>query len=145
MTDADTPSLISLKDVAREAGVSVATVDRVLHGRPGVRKGTVTRVEETIARLGFRPHAAAAELARGKSYRFCFVMPKSLNAFMSEIQETVLRERTWLAARRTLVDIVETDVFDPQVLGTTLEEMGGRFDGIAVVRSEEHTSELQSH
>ena len=53
MTDPDTPSLISLKDVAREAGVSVATVDRVLHGRPGVRKGTVTRVEETIARLAY--------------------------------------------------------------------------------------------
>ncbi len=133
MTDQDSTNLTTLKDVAREAGVSVATVDRVLHGRAGVRKGTVARVEETIARLGFRPHAAAAELARGRNYRFCFVMPKSLNAFMSEIQETVLRERVWLTARRTLVDIVETDVFDPHVLGTTLEEIGQRYDGLAVV------------
>ncbi len=126
-------SVTTLKDVAREAGVSLATVDRVLHGRPGVRKATVQRVEETIDRLGFRPHAAAAELARGKSYRFCFVMPKSLNAFMSEIQETVIKERAWLTARRTLVDIVETDVFDPNALTSTLEEVGHRYDGIAVV------------
>ena len=51
-------SVATIKDVAREAGVSVATVDRVLHGRPGVRRATVERVEETIERLGFRPHAA---------------------------------------------------------------------------------------
>lgn len=126
-------TLTTLKDVAREAGVSLATVDRVLHGRPGVRKATVQRVEETIARLGFRPHAAAAELARGRSWRFCFVMPKSLNAFMSEIQETVLKERAWLTARRTLVDIVETDVFDAVALTATLEEVAPRYDGIAVV------------
>ena len=126
-------TVATLKDVAREAGVSIATVDRVLHGRAGVRKATVQRVEETIDRLGFRPHAAAAELARGKSYRFCFVMPKSLNAFMSEIQETVIKERAWLTARRTLVDIVETDVFDPNALTSTLEEVGHRYDGIAVV------------
>lgn len=126
-------TVATLKDVAREAGVSIATVDRVLHGRAGVRKATVQRVEETIERLGFRPHAAAAELARGKSYRFCFVMPKSLNAFMSEIQETVLRERAWLTARRTLVDIVETDVFDAVALTATLEEVANRYDGIAVV------------
>jgi len=133
MTDQIEISHATLKDVAREAGVSIATVDRVLHGRPGVRKGTVQRVEETIERLGFRPHAAAAELARGKSYRFCFVMPKSLNAFMSEIQETVLKERAWLTARRTLVEIVETDVFDPIAITQTLEEVGTRYDGIAVV------------
>ncbi len=133
MTDTTDLTLVTLKDVAREAGVSIATVDRVLHGRPGVRKVTVQRVEETIARLGFRPHAAAAELARGRSYRLCFVMPKSLNVFMAEIQENVLRERAWLTARRTLVDIVETDVFDPSALTETLEDVGRRYDGIAVV------------
>ena len=133
MATSDDLPVATIKDVAREAGVSVATVDRVLHGRAGVRKATVDRVEETIERLGFRPHAAAAELARGRSYRFCFVMPKSLNVFMNEIKETVLKERAWLTARRTLVDIVETDVFDPTALTHTLEEAGKRYDGIAVV------------
>ncbi|MDK9697943.1 MAG: LacI family DNA-binding transcriptional regulator [Siculibacillus sp.] len=133
MNETSDLSLTTLKDVAREAGVSIATVDRVLHNRPGVRKATVQRVEETIARLGFRPQAAAAELARGRSYRFCFVMPKSLNVFMAEIQEHVILERAWLAARRTLVDVVETDVFDAAALTETLEDIGRRYDGLAVV------------
>lgn len=133
MTSEHDVSASTLKDVAREAGVSVATVDRVLHGRPGVRKATVARVEETIERLGFRPHAAAAELARGRTYRFCFVMPKSLNVFMSEIQATVVKERAWLVARRTHVDIVETDVFDADALTRTLEDIGPKYDGLAVV------------
>lgn len=133
MSEPNDVVVTSLKDVAREAGVSIATVDRVLHGRPGVRKATVARVEETIERLGFRPHAAAAELARGRSYRFGFVMPASPNAFMSEIQATVLKERTWLTARRTLVDIVETDVFDAAELTRTLEAIGSQYDGLAVV------------
>ena len=42
---------LTLKDIAREAGVSLATVDRVLHNRPGVRPDTVRRVKETIARI----------------------------------------------------------------------------------------------
>lgn len=133
MTDPFETTTATLKDVAREAGVSTATVDRVLHGRPGVRDATVRKVKDTIDRLGFRPHAAAAELARGRSHRFCFVMPKNQNVFMGEIVENVVKARVWLAARRTLVDVVETDVFDADVLAETLEEMGSRYEGIAVV------------
>ncbi len=50
-----TAARASLEDVAREAGVSLATVDRVLHRRPGVRPQTVERVNEVIGRIGFRP------------------------------------------------------------------------------------------
>ena len=66
---------LTLKDIARQAGVSLATVDRVLHNRAGVRPDTVRRVKETIARNAFQPHVAAAELARGRARRFAFVMP----------------------------------------------------------------------
>ncbi|TBW40787.1 LacI family DNA-binding transcriptional regulator [Siculibacillus lacustris] len=133
MSDPFEATTATLKDVAREAGVSTATVDRVLHGRPGVRDATIRRVKDTIERLGFRPHAAAAELARGRSHRFCFVMPKNQNVFMAEIVEHISKVRVWLAARRTLVDVVETDVFDADVLAETLEEIGPRYDGLAVV------------
>lgn len=133
MSDPAATSLVALKDVAREAGVSTATVDRVLHGRPGVREATVRRVKETIDRLGFRPHAAAAELARSRSHRFCFVMPKNQNVFMAEIIDHLGKLRGNLSARRTLVDVVEADVFDPHALAETLERIGPRYDGLAVV------------
>jgi LacI family transcriptional regulator len=133
MSDTVDPTTVMLKDVAREAGVSTATVDRVLHGRRGVKEATIRRVKETIERLGFQPYAAAAELARGRSHRFCFIMPRNQNIFMAEIVDHVARLRTPLAARRTLVDVVETDVFDPDALAETLEDVGKRYEGIAVV------------
>jgi len=133
MSDLFDPTTVTLKDVAREAGVSTATVDRVFHGRPGVRETTIRRVRETIERLGFQPYAAAAELARGRSHRFCFVMPRNQNVFMAEIVEHVARSRTLLAARRTLIDVVETDVFDAEALAQTLEDVGKRYEGIAAV------------
>ncbi len=91
-------SHLTLKDIAREAGVSVATLDRVLHGRAGVREDTARRVRETIDRHGFRPSAAAAELARGRSSRFAFVMPEGSNVFMQAIARQ--RQRHVGLARR---------------------------------------------
>lgn len=133
MRELPASGIVDLKDVAREAGVSTATVDRVMHGRPGVRDATVRRVKDTIERLGFQPLAAAAELARGRRQRFCFIMPKTPNLFMADIVTELGNVRRRLAARRALVDVVETDVFDPDALADTLEEVGTRYDGLAIV------------
>ena len=124
---------LTLKDIARQAGVSLATVDRVLHNRAGVRPDTVRRVKEAIERNAFRPHVAAAELARGRSRRFAFVMPSGPNLFMQQIQSYLGEMSTWLSARRLAVEMVATDVFDPVVLAATLESLAGDFDGVAVV------------
>jgi LacI family transcriptional regulator len=124
---------IALKDVAREAGVSTATVDRVLHGRPGVREVTIRRVKDTIERLGFRPNAAAAELARGRSLRFGFVMPENTNPFMEEIASSLVKMRPMMSASRTALEVVGTNVFDAETLAATLETSGPQFDGMAVV------------
>ncbi len=127
------PPAMTMKDIAREAGVSVATVDRVLHDRPGVRPLTVQRVKEAIERHGFRPNVGAAELARGRVIRFAFVMPTGNNLFMQLINSQVGEMTNWLAARRTTVEIIATDVFNPSILANTLDHLHGRFDGIAVV------------
>src|SRR5271155_6017918 len=124
---------LTLKDIAREAGVSVATLDRVLHGRPGVREDTARRVRETIDRHGFRPFAAGAELAKGRSSKFAFVMPEGSNVFMSMILDHVAEMSGWLAARRASVETSKTNVFNPAALAQTLESLAGRYDGVAVV------------
>jgi LacI family transcriptional regulator len=129
----DATTTLTLKDIARQAGVSLATVDRVLHNRAGVRPDTVRRVKETIERNAFRPHVAAAELARGRARRFGFVMPAGPNLFMQQIQSYLDDMSTWLSARRLAVGMVVTDVFDPAGLASTLESLAGDFDGVAVV------------
>jgi LacI family transcriptional regulator len=124
---------LTLRDIARQAGVSLATVDRVLHNRPGVRPDTVRRVKEAIERNAFQPHVAAAELARGRARRFAFVMPSGPNLFMQQIEAYLGEMSGWLSARRLSVEIIATDVFDPMVLTDCLEQLAGDFDGVAVV------------
>ncbi|SFK12319.1 LacI family DNA-binding transcriptional regulator [Bradyrhizobium sp. Gha] len=134
MAEDTASAALTLRDIAREAGVSLATVDRVLHKRPGVRPDTVRRVLETIERNAFQPHVAAAELARGRARRFAFVMPTGANPFMLQIQAYLGEMSGWLSARRLAVEMVMTDVFDPSVLAAALEQLAGSdYDGIAVV------------
>src|SRR3954451_22509040 len=96
--EASTP--LTLKDIAREAGVSLATVDRVLHNRPGVRPDTVRRVKAAIEGNPFQPRVAAAELARSRAPRFAFVMPPVSNPFMQQIAAYLGEMSAWASARR---------------------------------------------
>ena len=65
---------VTVHDLARAAGVSLATVDRVLNGRPGVRPATQTRVEDAIAQIGFRRDMTASMLARARDIRIAFIL-----------------------------------------------------------------------
>ncbi len=58
--------MVTLYDVARQAGVSIATVSRVLHGLQPVRESTATRVRAAIEELGYVPDGAAQSLARNR-------------------------------------------------------------------------------
>jgi LacI family transcriptional regulator len=121
---------LTLKQLAREAGVSVATLDRVLHGRAGVREDTARRVRAAIER-----HEGPGVEAAGKAraVKFVFVMPKNENMFMRMITEHLVEMSGWLAARRITVESVQADVLEPRALAQTLESLGGRCDGVAVV------------
>jgi LacI family transcriptional regulator len=123
----------TLIDVAREAGVSLATVDRVLNRRPGVRSGTVERVEQAMGRLGFRPDPVAARLARGTTYRFVAILPDSSNTFMRMLADQVERAAAAFAAQRVSLDLVRVDVFNPDALAATILDLAQRYEGLAVV------------
>lgn len=56
---------VTIYDIAREAGVGIATVSRVLNGDPHVRATTRASVQDAIANLGYRPSRAARRLAQG--------------------------------------------------------------------------------
>lgn len=123
----------TLEDVARMAGVSLATVDRVVNRREGVRAKTVARVEAAVAKLGYRADIAAARLARGQTFRFAFVLPTGSNSFMTNLTEQVQRTAEWLASQRGFIDILHVDVLDPDVLAHTLEELSPAYHGVAVI------------
>jgi LacI family transcriptional regulator, galactose operon repressor len=123
----------TLEDVAREAGVSLATADRVVNRRDGVRGRTIARVEMAIAKLGYRANAAAMRLARNESYRFAFILPSNANSFMSNLSVQVERASDWLASQNGYIDIMHVDVFDPNALATALERLSPAYHGVATV------------
>jgi LacI family transcriptional regulator len=123
----------TLEDVAREAGVSLATADRVVNRRDGVRGQTVARVEQAIAKLGYRANAAAMRLARNESYRFAFILPSNANDFMAELSLQVARASDWLAGQNGYIDVMHVDVFDPNALATALERLSPTYRGVATV------------
>jgi DNA-binding LacI/PurR family transcriptional regulator len=59
---------VTIKEVARAAGVSTQTVSRVVNDRPDVSPGTRLRVQDVIERLGYRPSAVARSLIQQRSY-----------------------------------------------------------------------------
>src|SRR5579884_4546620 len=61
------PRSVSIRDVAKAAGVSYQTVSRVINGNSYVRDSTRDRVQAAIAELGFRPNSAARALASGEN------------------------------------------------------------------------------
>ncbi|ACI56680.1 transcriptional regulator, LacI family [Rhizobium leguminosarum bv. trifolii WSM2304] len=127
----------TVHDIAAAAGVSLATVDRVLNQRPGVRHVTREKVETAIRDLGYIRDVAAANLAKGRTYPLVFILPASDNSFMhglnAEIRQAVLRS----PAERTDIRIVEVPAFDPAALVSVLEELAREKPcGIAMVATD---------
>jgi LacI family transcriptional regulator len=123
----------TLQDVARTAGVSLATVDRVMNGRPGVHADTIERVQAAVDLLKYRPDRLAARLARGRDHRFRFLLPLGTNAFMQALKREIEAAAETFAYEHVHLDVVHVDVFDGDVLAAALEDLRGESDGVAVV------------
>jgi DNA-binding LacI/PurR family transcriptional regulator len=80
--------LPTIRDVAREAGVGVGTVSRVLNNSPQVSPETRSRVLNTIQSLGFRPNQLARQLSRGTRVRSLGVMSPFIttHSFMARLE-----------------------------------------------------------
>ncbi len=124
----------TVHDIAAAAGVSLATVDRVLNQRAGVRTVTRERVEQAIERIGYVRDVAAANLAKSRVYPFVFILPSGDNSFMRGLEAQVRSAMARSAAERTDISIVCVPAFNAQALVTALDEArAGSPAGVAVV------------
>ena len=75
----------TIRDVAREAGVSVATVSRVLNGTAPVADDTRRRILDAARQLRYQPHAAARSLSLRRTNALGVVLPDLHGEFFSEL------------------------------------------------------------
>ncbi len=129
---------VTVFEVAASAGVSLATVDRVLNGRRGVRPATVERVQAAIGRLGFRRDPFAAGLATQRRERYLFVLPgRGTNSFMNALHDTIGNAAAVLGDQRVLLRTLDYAALDDTALAALLSSLdGAECDGVAVVAME---------
>lgn len=85
----NTDDTVTIYDVAREAGVSMATVSRVVNGNKNVKENTRKKVLEVIDRLDYRPNAVARGLASKKTTTIGVVIPNITNSYFSTLAKGI--------------------------------------------------------
>jgi LacI family transcriptional regulator len=131
----------TIRDVAREAAVSVASVSRVLNGHNNVRSALKLRVEEAAARLGYIPHAGARNLSLARAGAIGIVLPDLHGEFFSEL----LRGMDEEASSRDLQLLLTVMHDRPGRRIDALQTMRGRVDGLAVMAPHIDAEELAAN
>ena len=125
------------KDLAEAAGVSLATIDRVLNERPNVSSKAARKVAEAIERIGFVRNPAAVALARNKTYRFRFVLPTSGDQYLAELIARVSEAKEALRTDSTEVEAEQIAMSDPHQVAKYLTGIDhDAVDGVAVMAPE---------
>lgn len=120
---------VTIKDVAREAKVSVATVSRALNGQQNVAEAVRRRVQAVAERLRYTPHHAARSLSSRRTGTIGVVLPEVYGEFFSELMQGIDQ----VARMHGLHLLVSSYHGDPREQGDALRGMRGRVDGLLVM------------
>src|SRR5882672_11746310 len=120
---------VTLKDVAREAQVSTATVSRVINGHGNVSEATRERILGVAERLRYVPDSAARSLSTGLTHTIGVLLPDLYGEFFSEL----IRGIDVAARRRGLHLLVSSSHGDAAEAAAALRAMTGRVDGLLVM------------
>ena len=132
---------ISMREVAKLAGVSSATVSRVINGSSLVTEETAIQVRRVIQNLNFVPNNSALYLKQGKSQIYGAIIPDLTNPFFMELVKIL--EEVLVENERELL-VANTD-FRPSRLQRSIHRMLlRRVDGVVFLSSELESASLES-
>ena len=119
----------TIRDVARRAAVSVASVSRALNGLANVHPDTRARVLSAAQDLGYVPHAGARSLSLARTHAIGVVLPDLHGEFFSEVVRGLDREASAHGYHLLLSNMHD----DAGHAGQALRAMRGRVDGLVVM------------
>lgn len=121
--------MATIKDVARVASVSVATVSRVFSGSVAVREETQRRIREVATALRYSPHGGARSLSTSRTHTLGVLLPDLYGEFFSEVIRGID-----LAARRSGYHIIVSGSHNERYeIEAAMRAMRGRVDGVIVM------------
>jgi LacI family transcriptional regulator len=120
----------TIAEIARQAGVGTATVDRVLNRRPGVNAETVQRVLQVVSELGAPPQRGRPR--KGETFRFAFVLPAEAVPF-NEMVERLIAQTAGEFRHQHITEVTHRiDAGDVAAFAGELAQLG-ECDGVAVM------------
>lgn len=133
---------ITIYDVAREAGVSLATVSRVINGSSVVREKTRQKVLKVIEDLDFKPNQIARGLATSKTTTIAIVFPQSLFAHVKDMIGGIGDAGRHLDYNITIY--TTDDIGDDDTVGDVLEKVvKARADGVILFNNDQIDHEIE--
>ena len=130
--------MITIRDVAREAGVSIATVSRVFNNAEAVATDTRREVRAVATRLGYSPHGAARSLITRRTATIGLILPDLYGEFFSElirgVDQAVRAKGYHLLVSSSHADRAEVD--------SAMALMRGRVDGLVVMLPERQREQV---
>ena len=130
---------LTIRDVARHAGVSAATVSRVLNQSRQVDKALIERVQAAVAELGYRPSRVARNLRVQGSSIWSVVVPDIGNPFFTRLVRAV-QDEAWRGGRSILVCNTDEDVEKEAAAIDVL--VAERVGGVIVAPASESATDL---
>ena len=132
---------LSIREVAKLAGVSSATVSRVLNGSSLVTEETTLRIQKIIHDLNFVPNTGAIHLKNGKSQIFGIIIPDLSNPFFTELVK--IFEELLVENDQELL-VANTDFHATRMQRSAHRMLLRRVDGVALLTSELEAAPLES-
>lgn len=121
--------MVTIREVARAAGVSVATASRALNGLSNVTRETRAKIEAAAARLDYVPHGGARSLTRRRTDTIGVILPDLYGEFFSEIIRGI--DQVVHGAGNHL--LLGTMHGSAEETGLAIRAMRGRVDGLLVM------------
>jgi LacI family transcriptional regulator len=125
-----------IADIALAAGVSTATVDRVLHGRVAVRAATAQRVLKVAAELDYLPDTELWRSLRPPPMSLVFLLPSGNNRYLRMLGESIAGASDLLAPYHVQCRVHYIDSFDPARVAAALRRHGRKAQGLAFMALE---------
>lgn len=132
--------MVTIRDVAREAGVSIGTVSRVMTGSSATSESSRARVQEVAARLGYLPNLQARSLRGVGTGVLGLLVPDVRNTYFAEFAHAAEQEALRRGYVTVLANADEDEAQQDRYLRTLQTQ---RVDGMLVVPQSEHSEQLR--
>lgn len=125
---------VTIKDIAKELGVSPSTVSRALKDHPDISTETKRQVKELVEKLKYKPNAVALSLRNRKTNIIGIIVPEMVHHFFSSVISGI--EESAMAAGYNVMIFQSNESYDREVLNVQ-SLISSRVDGALVSISKE--------